>query len=246
MAKHFYAVKTGRVPGIYRTWDECKEQVDGYPKAAYKGFATESEANEFLTGALPPRNISLPSKLAKAKTAKTSPSPVPPQKQRAYDDDSVIIYTDGSCLKNPGGPGGYATVIQLGTLIKEIAGSEPSTTNNRMEMKAAIEALRFFDKPTSIVLHTDSQYLRKGLAEGWVENWKRNGWITKAGSPVLNKELWQELDRLNSFHKVVWNWVKGHHGNPMNERCDELAVGAAMNEAEKMGWKSKSKPPSRY
>lgn len=235
MATYFYAVKAGRSPGIYHTWEECKAQVDGYPKAAYKKFATESAAREFIAGSPPPNNTA---QTTKPKVAKPRPSLVSPQESSDYNDDSIIIYTDGSCLKNPGGPGGYATVIQLGKSVKELCGSEPSTTNNRMEMKAAIEALRFFDKPTDIILHTDSQYLRKGLAEGWVEKWKRNGWITKAGTPVLNKELWQELDRLNSFHRVVWKWVKGHHGNPMNERCDELAVGAAMNEAEKIGWKA--------
>ncbi|MCC5468691.1 ribonuclease HI [Pelosinus baikalensis] len=151
------------------------------------------------------------------------------------------MYTDGSCLKNPGGPGGYAAIIQIGMLVKELYGAESSTTNNRMEMKAAIEALHFFNKPTNIILHTDSQYLRKGFAEGWVEKWKRTGWVTKAGTLVLNKELWQELDRLNSIHSVVWKWVKGHQGNPMNERCDELAVDAAVNEAEKIGWQYKKR-----
>lgn len=231
MAKKFYAVKNGRVPGIYHTWDDCKAQVDGYPKAVYKSFLTESEARSFLNGVQPPR--------APRSAHPSKPEHVAPQEEVALPADGIVVYTDGSCLKNPGGPGGYAAVILLDDTVREITGAEPSTTNNRMEMRAAIEALRFFDTPTTIILHTDSQYLRNGLAKGWVTNWKRNGWITKAGTPVLNKELWQELDSLNSFHQVIWKWVKGHHGNPLNERCDELAVGAAMSEAGKIGWKSK-------
>lgn len=240
MAKRFYAVKIGRVPGIYRTWEECKAQVDGYPGAGFKGFATEAEARGFLAGPSQTSAI-LAEKSKKRKVDKAIPPPAPAQPQKEYDEGKMIIYTDGSCLQNPGGPGGYAAVIQVGKSVKELVGAELSTTNNRMEMQAAIEALRFFDQPADIILHTDSQYLRKGFAEGWVEKWKRTGWITKAGTPVLNKELWQELDRLNSIHRVVWRWVKGHHGNPMNERCDELAVGAAMNEAEKNGWQGKKR-----
>lgn len=221
------------MPGIYRTWEECKTQVDGFPRAVFKGFATENEARVFISGCC---QTTTP-KAKYERPTKKSFSQVSVQKQKEYDEDRAIIYTDGSCLKNPGGPGGYAAVIQVGRSVKELAGAESSTTNNRMEMKAAIEALLLFDKSTDIVLHTDSQYLRKGFAQGWVEKWKRTGWITKAGTPVLNKELWQELDRLNSIHKVSWMWVKGHYGNPMNERCDELAVDAAVSEAEKIGWK---------
>ncbi len=235
MAKHFYAVRVGRVPGIYRTWEECKAQVDGYPKASFKGFVTEAEAAGFLGGHL--QNQATPAGKSRERSADKVVPPVPAPLEE-YNKDSIIIYTDGSCLKNPGGPGGYAAVIQANGQVKELTGAEAATTNNRMEMRAAIEALRLFDKPADIFLHTDSQYLRKGFAEGWVAKWKRTGWITKAGTPVLNQELWQELDRLNSMHRVVWRWVKGHQGNPMNERCDELAVGAATAEAAKSGWKS--------
>ncbi|SDD58611.1 ribonuclease HI [Sporomusa acidovorans] len=238
MAKRFYVVKNGRIPGIYRSWDECKQQVDGYPGAVYKGFAIESEAKEYLAGSALQTKPCLASKSGNSKPLKTALFPDTPPEPTNYPVDSIIVYTDGSCLKNPGGPGGYAAIIQQGKSVKELTGSEPSTTNNRMEMKAAITALSYFDQPATIILHTDSQYLRRGLADGWVEKWKRNGWITKAGTPVLNKELWQELDRLNCFHKVMWKWVKGHHGNPLNERCDELAVGAATNEAKKIGWKA--------
>lgn len=197
MAKRFYAVKIGRIPGLYRTWEECKAQVDGFPRAVFKGFAIEDEARAFISGCCQTNT----SKVKNERPTIPSFLLVPVQKQKDYDEGRVIIYTDGSCLKNPGGPGGYAAVIQVGGSVKELAGAESSTTNNRMEMKAAIEALRLFDKSTDIVLHTDSQYLRKGFAQGWVEKWKRTGWITKAGTPVLNKELWQELDRLNSIHK---------------------------------------------
>lgn len=238
MAKRFYAVKSGRIPGIYHTWDECKKQVDGFPGAQYKGFATEGEARSFITGAVEPSKV--PSGSAGKSGSRRSKKTSLPMEQQSLeiesDEGQVVIYTDGSCLKNPGGPGGYAAVIKHNGIVTELVGSEEATTNNRMEMKAAIEALRFFSYPTTIVLHTDSQYLRKGFAEGWVAKWKRNGWVTQAGTPVLNQEQWQELDRLNTFHNVDWRWVKGHVGNPMNELCDQLAVGAAMKEAEKTGW----------
>ncbi len=240
MAKRFYAVRAGRAPGIYHTWDDCKKQVDGFPGAQYKGFATEGEARSFIDGAVEPSKA--PAQSAQKSESRCSQKTRLPLEQLSLDTasagGSVIIYTDGSCLKNPGGPGGYAAVIQHSGTVTELVGSEEATTNNRMEMKAAIEALRFFAEPTAVALHTDSQYLRKGFAEGWVSKWKRNGWVTQAGTTVLNQELWQELDRLNTFHQVVWRWVKGHDGNPMNERCDELAVGAATQEAAKIGWKT--------
>lgn len=247
MAKRFYAVRAGRAPGIYHTWDDCKKQVDGFPGAQYKGFATEAEARSFINtsvgfGKVPAESVE---KSANRRSKKTSfpmeQLSLAPENNEGY----VVIYTDGSCLKNPGGPGGYAAVIRHNETVTELVGSEEATTNNRMEMRAAIEGLRFFAEPTAVALHTDSQYLRKGFAEGWVAKWKRNGWITQAGTPVLNQELWQELDRLNTFHQVAWRWVKGHDGNPMNERCDELAVSAATQEAAKIGWKTARRSTNR-
>ena len=236
MAKKFYAVKSGRMRGIFLTWDDCKAQVEGFSKAIYKSFPTIREATAYLclegaTKTNPP---------AKQKTTKTKPSATIPEADNVViDENTIVIYTDGSCLKNPGGPGGHATIIKIGDKIQEIVGSEASTTNNRMEMKAAIEALKAFPQSTSVVLYTDSQYLKKGFTDGWVKKWKRNGWMTSTKEPVKNQDFWIQLDQLTSFHKVTWKWVKGHNGNPLNERCDELAVGAATAKAREIGWSKK-------
>lgn len=134
------------------------------------------------------------------------------------------IYTDGACAGNPG-PGGWGTVVYFadGT-VQELGGGDPQTTNNRMEMQAAVAALEFFaasEQTMPIVLYTDSEYLRKGVTQ-WLAGWKRKGWKTAAGKPVLNQDLWEALDRLNSS-KVEWRYVRGHSGDPGNERCDEIA-----------------------
>jgi len=143
------------------------------------------------------------------------------------DMDIVEIYTDGGCSPNPG-PGAWAAVLiseQHGK-TKEISGAEPDTTNNRMELLAAIESLRTLKKPCRVKLHTDSQYLQKAFGDGWLENWVAKGWKTAGKKPVANKDLWQELLKLTDIHNVDFVWVKGHAGNEYNERCDEL-VGLA-------------------
>jgi ribonuclease HI len=133
----------------------------------------------------------------------------------------VTIYTDGACLGNPG-PGGWAALLIDAEGRREISGFEPSTTNNRMELRAAVEGLQALDAPAEVDLHTDSQYLRNGMAE-WMARWKRNGWRTADKKPVKNTDLWQTLDALAARHVVRWHWVRGHAGHPENERCDELA-----------------------
>ena len=133
----------------------------------------------------------------------------------------VTIHTDGACLGNPG-PGGWAALLVDGGQVREISGYEPQTTNNRMELRAAVEALRALDEPHEIDLHTDSQYVRTGMAE-WLARWKRNGRRTADKKPVKNVDLWQELDALAQRHVVRWHWVRGHAGQPENERCDLLA-----------------------
>jgi ribonuclease HI len=133
----------------------------------------------------------------------------------------VDIYTDGACSGNPG-PGGWAAILRYKSNEKEISGFEKETTNNRMEMKAVIEALRMLKEPCSVKVHSDSRYLRDGITR-WVPEWKRNGWITKAKQPVKNRELWECLDDLSRKHRVEWVWVEGHSGHVENERCDELA-----------------------
>ena len=136
----------------------------------------------------------------------------------------VTIFTDGACAGNPG-PGGWAAILVAGRHRRELSGYEPSTTNNRMEIMAAIEALRALRGPSEVDLHTDSQYLRNGMST-WLERWKRNGWRTADRKPVKNDDLWRALDVLAQTHAVRWHWVRGHDGHPENERCDELANAA--------------------
>lgn len=131
----------------------------------------------------------------------------------------VKLYTDGACKGNPGG---WGVVLRYGEHEKQLWGGEKETTNNRMELKAAIEGLAALKRPCQVVLTTDSQYVRKGITE-WIHGWRKNGWKTAAKKPVKNADLWQELDALAAKHSVEWRWVKGHSGHPENELADELA-----------------------
>jgi ribonuclease HI len=133
----------------------------------------------------------------------------------------VTIYTDGACLGNPG-PGGWAALLIDTDGERELSGYEPATTNNRMELRAAVEGLQALAAPADVDLHTDSQYLRNGMTE-WLPRWKRNGWRTADKKAVKNTDLWQALDTLAAHHVVRWHWVRGHAGHPQNERCDALA-----------------------
>ncbi len=133
----------------------------------------------------------------------------------------VVIHTDGACSGNPG-PGGWGAVLQYDGHVKELKGGEAATTNNRMELTAAIEALNALKRPCTVELHTDSQYVKNGLT-GWIHGWKRNGWKTAQKKPVKNAELWQALDEAVKRHDIEWHWVKGHAGDEMNERADRLA-----------------------
>ena len=136
----------------------------------------------------------------------------------------VIIHTDGACSGNPG-PGGWGAILKFGDVEKELKGGEPDTTNNRMELLAAISALEAMKKKVSADIYTDSQYVRGGIT-GWIHNWKRNGWKTADKKPVKNVDLWQRLDAAMHRHDVHWRWLKGHAGHEMNERADRLAVAA--------------------
>jgi len=133
----------------------------------------------------------------------------------------VVIYTDGACSGNPG-PGGWAAILSDGEHEKELKGGEPATTNNRMELTAAISALEALKVPCVVDLHTDSQYLRNGIMS-WINQWKRNGWRTADKQPVKNADLWRRLDAALGQHRVRWHWVRGHAGHELNERADRLA-----------------------
>ena len=135
--------------------------------------------------------------------------------------ETVYIYTDGSCKGNPG-PGGYGCILKYKDRTKELKGHEKETTNNKMELMAAIVALSALKKPSRVILTTDSQYLMKGITK-WVDSWIRRGWLTTAKKPVKNKDLWEKLLRHSEKHTIIWKWVKGHDGHPENERCDKLA-----------------------
>jgi ribonuclease HI len=137
------------------------------------------------------------------------------------DRKTIEIFTDGACSGNPG-PGGWGAVLRFQGREKELSGGHPETTNNQMELQAAIEALKAIKEHCSIELYTDSQYLRQGITL-WIHNWKRNGWKTSDKKPVKNQALWEELDALVKIHAINWHWLKGHAGHPENERCDELA-----------------------
>lgn len=137
----------------------------------------------------------------------------------------IRVWTDGACLGNPG-PGGWGALLRWNGHEKELSGNERQTTNNRMELMAAIQALESLKRSCQVVLTTDSQYVRKGITE-WMVNWKKNGWRTASKKPVKNDDLWKRLDRAVARHQVDWQWVKGHSGHPENERADELASSAA-------------------
>jgi ribonuclease HI len=136
-------------------------------------------------------------------------------------DRHVIIHTDGACSGNPG-PGGWGAILEWNGHRKEIKGGEPHTTNNRMELTAAIMALEALKRPCTVEIHTDSQYLRQGIT-AWILAWKRNGWRTADKKPVKNVDLWQRLDAALAHHQVRWHWVRGHAGHDLNERADQLA-----------------------
>lgn len=136
-------------------------------------------------------------------------------------ESTVTIFTDGACRGNPG-PGGWGALLQAGATEKELWGGERNTTNNRMELTAVIRALEALKRPVAVRIHTDSQYVQKGISQ-WIHNWKKNGWRTSDKKPVKNADLWQRLDVLSGQHDVAWIWVKGHAGHPGNERADKLA-----------------------
>jgi len=135
--------------------------------------------------------------------------------------EPVKIYTDGACKGNPG-PGGWGALLRYGEKEKQLWGGETETTNNRMELMAAIQALAELKRNCDVILTTDSQYVRKGITE-WIKGWRKNGWKTAAKKPVKNADLWQQLDNLTQQHTIDWRWVKGHSGHPENELADELA-----------------------
>jgi len=202
----FYGVKVGRTVGVYTTWADCEAQVKGFSEAQYKGFNTREEAEEYVG----------------IKNQATTSS----ETQSNTNSKLVTIYTDGACSGNPG-PGGWGCILMYKEHYREYSGYVPDTTNNQMELLAAIKALEQLKFPCTVDLYSDSKYLVNGMNQ-WLTNWKRNNWRTTLGA-VKNKELWERLDELNSIHTIRWHYVQGHASNQYNNRCDQLATGAIKN-----------------
>jgi len=213
--KKVYAVAKGIKPGIYKSWDEAKIQVDGFPGALFKSFTSMAEAEDWLKKN---SNKMVINKEESHLTDTHSPK-----------SDEIIIYTDGGSLGNPG-PGGYGIVQIFGDSIEEIYGGFRLTTNNRMELMGVIVALKSLkQKDHKITIYTDSSYVVNGITKGWAKSWRKNNWIKSDKKPAVNSDLWKALLDLIEPLNIDFIWVKGHAGNKYNERCDELAVSAAKS-----------------
>ena len=216
MKQKFYAVKVGKTPGIYNSWSDCEKEVKGFNGAKFKSFATRNEALSWLDG----KDFSTETNRIEKSNADSNIETT---------ETNFLIYTDGSCLKNPGGAGGWAAIVtdtHTGE-IKELTGGEKATTNNRMELSAALFALSSIKKPSTITLVTDSEYLKNAFTKNWLKNWQKRNWKTATGADVKNRDLWEKLSFEVNRHKIYFSWVKGHAGNPQNERCDFLAKNEA-------------------
>ncbi len=215
--KKYYAVADGRQKGIFTDWPTAEKQVKGYGGAKYKSFPTRPEAEAWLKDPQYTRKDT--STKAKKQAGGRHVAPVPP--------GAIVIYTDGGAINNPG-PGGYGIVICEGAQKLELSGGFRMTTNNRMEMTAAIRALQgILGTTRQVVLYSDSSYLVNGIEKGWARKWKANGWRKADKSAALNSDLWADLLELLKKVNVEFRWVKGHAGNELNERCDKLAVASA-------------------
>lgn len=248
--KKYYVVKKGKKPGVYYNWPDCQKQVQGFPHAVFKGFVSKKEAEAWYGKPIGEAPAASGPKVAGKPAAKPDihklevlyPPHVHPLDDSILSTDGLhmslalpeklTIYTDGSCLVNPDGPGGFAAVFltEKGKELLSVTGGEPRSTNNRMELRAAYEALKTVNDGTIHVISfcTDSKYLQQAFTKGWVEKWKRNGWKTVQGSDVLNRDLWTALDGLMERQEIHFRWVKGHVGTKYNEMCDRLAKKEAM------------------
>lgn len=206
--KKWYGVAKGKKKGVYDTWfgkGGAKEQIDGFKGAVYKGFFSYEEAQDFVKGS---KNV------VKVKKEFTKIEP---------DTNTIVVYTDGGCINNPG-PGGYGAVILFYDEIKELSGGRKYTTNNRMEMLACIKAMDYLKKEKKkIIIHTDSSYVVNAVNKGWLKSWEKNNWKKSSGGDVLNPDLWKIFILLIKDLNVEFIWVKGHAGIEYNERCDALA-----------------------
>ena len=227
--KKYYAVVKGRRAGIYDEWfgdGGAEMQISGVPGAVYKSFDTRAAAEawfEHLSKSCAKNPVApapKPGKGARQTPAgqQSAPNAVP----------DVCIYTDGACIRNPG-PGGYGVVLIYDEHRKELSGGFRRTTNNRMEIMAAIVGLKALKKRCCVTIYSDSRYLVNAMTKGWARRWQANGWKRYQDEPALNADLWEQMLELCSRHDTNFVWVRGHAGHAENERCDELAVLAARN-----------------
>ncbi|HSL41310.1 MAG TPA: ribonuclease HI [Desulforhopalus sp.] len=222
----YYAVAAGRTTGIFTSWPAAKAQVDGFPGAVYKSFNTREQAESFLAN--PVLGLGRKKTAASLKPRYNGPT----GSDKDWPDGTIVVYTDGSAIVNPG-PGGYVAVIQKypDGPAKELSGGYRHTTNNRMEMTAVIKALQALQGTVfPVVVHSDSRYVVDALTKGWARGWEKRGWKRSNGEPALNPDLWKQLLPLVQSMNVRFVWVRGHSGNPLNERCDELANMAARQQ----------------
>lgn len=236
--KRIYAVASGRTPGIYNQWygeDGAEVQVKGFPDARYRGFSTLKEAQTWLKELSRTKPVQrnlfpeLESSEPKSRENDTGHASEEIDARQELNKGKVIIYTDGGCINNPG-PGGYGVILMFGNKRKELSGGFRLTTNNRMELTACIEGIKLLKQPCSVILFSDSQYVVNGIKKGWAKRWRRKNWMRNQIQPAENADLWKQLLDLCEIHHVEFFWVKGHAGQPENERCDQLAKQAAADD----------------
>jgi ribonuclease HI len=252
--RKFYAVRKGRKPGIYLTWEECSQQVTGVAGAIYKSFETRAEAERFLaagrgtqtagggrkTDDRQPTTAEVGGQQAALPMAIDEGEPAPGGQESDESLKQVMLYTDGGCFVNPG-PGGYAAVLLYGKHRREISGGFRLTTNNRMELMGCIAGLRLLIEPAKVRVNTDSRYIVNSMTKGWAKRWKAARW-RRDGVMVPNADLWAELLMLCARHNVSFEWLRGHAGDPENERCHVLATAAMQqpNLPEDTGFNKRS------
>ena len=232
----YYAVAKGHNTGIFASWQDCKKEINEYPDARFKKFSKYKDAVKYLHKYNVEYSVSEKEFNKKQKETKieikkeTNHVDIVPMENIDCD---FIVFTDGSCLKNPEGPGGFAGFIISPTSVIQVSGGEHSTTNNRMELRAIIETLKQLSPNVKIELFSDSQYFIKAIEHNWIKHWKQKNWVTTNGTPVKNVDLWKEIDALTSSLRINYHWVKGHNGISYNEKCDKLARKEADNHFEK-------------
>ena len=213
--KNYYAVVRGEKPGLYTTWPAAEQHVVNFNNAKYKGFYTLEDALDYLAE----NNVRVPEH--DSYVAKETPK------------DTVLIYTDGSAIGNPG-PGGYGVVLTFGGHRKELSQGYKETTTNRMELAACIAGLTALKKPGTVIIYSDSKYMVDGMELGWAKRWQMNGWKKSNAQIVENVDLWRELLAAADKHNVEFVWVKGHAGKKENERCDQLANEASRGNDQRI------------